>query len=86
MSGNRCVNQGGGSVHSLASTYRIHPDYRTISFHYLRVAVGGLLRHAYIGAETVEYAPSESTNCVSILPHSCFVGGPVNLTPFSVIS
>lgn len=45
-----------------------------------------LVRHAYIAAETLECAPSESTNCASILPYSCLVGGMLNLTPFALIS
>ena len=54
-------------------------SYRTCS-------VSGLVRPVYIAAETLECAPSESTNWASILPYSCLVGGMLNVTPFALIS
>src|SRR5271169_5896743 len=35
---------------------------------------------------TLQCAPSESTNCASKPPKSCFVGDILNCTPFAVIS
>ena len=37
-------------------------------------------------APTLQYAPSESTNCASTQPKSCFLGGMLNCTPLALIS
>src|SRR6266852_6587185 len=42
-------------------------------------------RHSYYPL-TLQCAPSESTNCASKPPKSCFVGGILNRTPFAFIS
>ena len=47
--------------------------FKTVSF-----------RHSYCPL-TLQCAPSESTNCASKPPKSCFVGGILNCTPFVFI-
>ena len=37
-------------------------------------------------APTLQCAPSESTNCASTPPKSCFLGGMLNSTPLALIS
>jgi hypothetical protein len=37
-------------------------------------------------APTLQCAPSESTNCASTPPKSCFLGGMLNRTPLALIS
>ena len=37
-------------------------------------------------APTLQCAPSESTNCASTPPKSCFLGGMLKSTPFALMS
>jgi hypothetical protein len=37
-------------------------------------------------APTLQSAPSESTNCASTPPKSCFLGGMLKSTPFALMS
>ncbi len=55
---------------------------------------GSVMNHDFVSrgdpyaasAPTLQCAPSESTNCASTPPKSCFLGGMLNRTPLALMS